>query len=165
MISIWLCPTHEDELYFQKIINKLSENYNSPIFLPHCTLLGGIKLNEFDLENIIDISIDNIGLIKIKSNGIDYTNIIWKTVFIKLVLDKKLKTLQEKFYKQIEPNIDYKFDPHISLMYKILPDNTKKEIINSLDLKNSFKMNKIAIVNTGQNVSEWEIILEKKINA
>ena len=50
-------------------------------------------------------------------------------------------------------------------MYKILPDNTKKEIINSLDLKNSFKMNKIAIVNTGQNVSEWEIILEKKINA
>ena len=66
MISIWLCPTHEDELYLQKIINKLSENYNSPIFLPHCTLLGGIKLNEFDLENIIDISIDNIGLIKIK---------------------------------------------------------------------------------------------------
>ena len=165
MISIWLCPTHEDELYLQKIINKLSENYNIPIFLPHCTLLGGIKLNEFDLETIIDISIDNIGLIKIKSNGIDYTNIIWKTVFIKLVLDKKLKTLQEKFYKQIEPNIDYKFDPHISLMYKILPDNTKKEIINSLDLKNSFKMNKIAIVNTGQNVSEWEIILEKKINA
>ena len=44
-------------------------------------------------------------------------------------------------------------------------DSTKKEIINSLDLKNSFKMNKIAIVNTGQNVSEWEIILEKKINA
>ena len=50
MISIWLCPTHEDELYLQKIINKLSENYNSPIFLPHCTLLGGIKLNEFDLR-------------------------------------------------------------------------------------------------------------------
>ena len=86
MISIWLCPTHEDELYLQKIINKLSENYNSPIFLPHCTLLGGVKLNEFDLENIIDISIENIGLIKIKSNGIDYTNIIWKTVFIKLVI-------------------------------------------------------------------------------
>ena len=42
---------------------------------------------------------------------------------------------------------------------------SKKEIINSLDLKNSFKMNKIAIVNTGQNVSEWEVILEKKINA
>ena len=82
-----------------------------------------------------------------------------------LILDKKLKTLQEKFYKQIEPNIEYKFDPHISLMYKILPDNTKKEIINFLDLKSSFKMNKIAIVNTGQNVSEWEIILEKKINA
>jgi Cyclic phosphodiesterase-like protein. len=96
LIFIWLCPSHEDELYIQKIINKLSENYNSPIFLPHCTLLGGLKLNEFDLENIIDISIDNIGLIKIKSNGIDYTNTIWKTLFIKLVLDKKLKTIQEK---------------------------------------------------------------------
>ena len=65
----------------------------------------------------------------------------------------------------IKPNIEYKFDPHISLIYKIIAENTKKEIVNSLNFKNSFKMNKIAAVKTGQNVSEWEIIVEREFYA
>ena len=51
MISIWLCPDNDDELYIQNIINDLSDIHNCVRFYPHCTLLSGIKENN-DLENI-----------------------------------------------------------------------------------------------------------------
>ena len=49
--------------------------------------------------------------------------------------------------------------------YKKLSLEQKTKIMKKIISKKCFTMNKIAIVNTGQNVSEWEIILEKKINA
>ena len=59
----------------------------------------------------------------------------------------------------------YQFLPHISLIYKKLSLEQKTKIMKKIISKKCFTMNKIAIVNTGQNVSEWEVILEKKINA
>jgi len=165
LISIWLCPDYNNELYLQNVINSLSGIHNSPRFSPHCTLVGGIKSNKHGLENIIDNSIDNIGPIIVKSKRISYTNILWKTVFIELVVNKDLKSLQNSIYTEIKSNIDYKFDPHISLIYKLMPNNIKKEIINSLHLKNSFKMDKIVAVKTGQNILDWKIIVEREFYA
>ena len=88
MISIWLCPDYENELYLQNIINNLSHNYNSPIFSPHCTLVSGLKFDKYELENIIDISIQNIEPIIVKSNRIGFANILWKTLFIELIQRK-----------------------------------------------------------------------------
>ena len=56
MISIWLCPDYNNELYLQNVINCLSDIHNSPRFFPHCTLASGIKSNKHELENIIDNS-------------------------------------------------------------------------------------------------------------
>ena len=72
MISIWLCPDYNNELYLQNVINCLSDIHNSPRFSPHCTLVSGIKSNKHELENIIDNSIDNIGSIIVKSKKISY---------------------------------------------------------------------------------------------
>ena len=165
MISIWLCPDYNNELYLQNVINCLSDIHNSPRFFPHCTLASGIKSNKHELENIIDNSIDNIGPIIVQSKRISYTNILWKTVFIELVVSKDLKSLQNSIYTEIKSNIDYKFDPHISLIYKLMPNDIKKEIINSLHLKNSFKMDKIVAVKTGQNILDWKIIVEREFYA
>ena len=113
MISIWLCPDYNNELYLQNVINSLSDIHNSPRFSPHCTLVGGIKSNKYELEKIIDNSIDNIGPIIVQSKRISYTNILWKTVFIELVVNKNLKSLQNSIYTEIKSNIDYKFDPSL----------------------------------------------------
>ena len=55
MISIWLCPDNDDELYIQNIINDLSDIHNCARFYPHCTLLSGVKENKNDLEKIEQI--------------------------------------------------------------------------------------------------------------
>ena len=165
MISIWLCPNNKDTLYLQHIINNLSGIHNSESFFPHCTLVSGIKLNRSELDTILDKSINNYGPIIVNSKRIHYSNILWKTVFIELLDSKDLISLQKKLFKQIKSDIEYKFDPHISLIYKIMPEYIKKEIIDSLSLQNSFKMNKVVAVKTDQNIVDWKIIVERELYA
>ena len=94
MISIWLCPNNKDKLYLQHIINHFSDIHNSVPFLPHCTLLSGVKLNRSELSKILDKFIDNFGPIIVKSKRISYSNILWKTVYIELADRKDLISLQ-----------------------------------------------------------------------
>ena len=165
MISIWLCPDYKDELYLQNIINHLSDIHNSESFLPHCTLVSGIKLNRSELATILDKSIDNIDPIIVESKRISYTKILWKTVFIELLGSKDLISLQKNIFKQIKSDIKYKFEPHISLIYKIMPEYIKKEIIYSLHLQNSYRMNKVLAVRTDRNIVDWKIIAERDLYA
>lgn len=165
MISIWLCPDNKDKLYLQHIINHLSDIHNSAPFLPHCTLLSGVKLNRSELSKILDKCIDNFGPIIVKSKRISYSNILWKTVYIELADRKDLISLQKNIFKQIKSDKKYIFEPHISLIYKIMPEYIKKEIIDSLSLQNSFKMNKVVAVKTDQNIVDWEIIVERELYA
>jgi len=165
LISIWLCPDNKDKLYLQHIINHLSDIHNSAPFLPHCTLLSGVKLNRSELSKILDKCIDNFGPIIVKSKRISYSNILWKTVYIELADRKDLISLQKNIFKQIKSDKKYIFEPHISLIYKIMPEYIKKEIIDSLYLQNSFKMNKVVAVKTDQNIVDWEIIVERELYA
>ena len=165
MISIWLCPDNKDKLYLQHIISHLSDIHNSAPFLPHCTLLSGIKLNRSELSKILDKCIDNFGPIIVKSKRISYSNILWKTVYIELADSKDLLLLQKNIFKQIKSDKKYIFEPHISLIYKMMPEYIKKEIIDSLSLQNSFKMNKVVAVKTDQNIVDWEIIVERELYA
>jgi len=165
LISIWLCPDNKDKLYLQHIINHLSDIHNSEPFLPHCTLLSGVKLNRSELAKILDKSIDNFGPIIVKSKRISYSNILWKTVYIELADRKDLISLQKNIFKQIKSDNKYIFEPHISLIYKMMPEYIKKEIIDSLSLQNSFKMNKLVAVKTDQNIVDWEIIVERELYA
>lgn len=165
MISIWLCPDNKDKLYLQHIINHLSDIHNSAPFLPHCTLLSGVKLNRSELSKILDKCIDNFGPIIVKSKRISYSNILWKTVYIELADRKDLISLQKNIFKQIKSDNKYIFEPHISLIYKMMPEYIKKEIIDSLSLQNSFKMNKLVAVKTDQNIVDWEIIVERELYA
>jgi len=48
--SIWLMFVKEDELKLQKLIDHLCNEFNSPSFKPHLTLLSKIK----NRDNLID---------------------------------------------------------------------------------------------------------------
>jgi hypothetical protein len=59
----------------------------------------------------------------------------------------------------------YEFLPHISLIYKEMLEEQKEDIIRNLSVRNSYKMDKIIAMRTGQNVDQWENITEVQLNA
>lgn len=46
-----------------------------------------------------------------------------------------------------------------------MPEYIKKEIIHSLHLQNTYKMNKVMAVRTDQNIVDWKIVAERDLNA
>ena len=165
MISIWLIPAREDARYIQVIINNLSTNYQAPVFSPHCTLYSPIDLPTAELKKILERSAKNMKSFYVKKTMISHTEDIWKTIFIELLRSSELEQLQQAVIRQFHVEHPYDFSPHISLLYKELPDKKKENIIRNLQVKNSFKMDKIAAVRTGPNVDNWETVVEIPFHA
>ena len=69
---------------------------------------------------------------------------------------KKYPTAAEKAdLQKIETDV---LNPHISLIYKNMPSNYKKEIIKNLKLKKQFKINSISILNYSNKIENWKIV-------
>ena len=165
MISIWLIPAREDAQYIQVIIDNLSINYQAPVFSPHCTLYSPIDLPKAELKKILERSAKNMKSFYVKNIMISHTENLWKTIFIELLRSSELEQLQQEVISQFQVEQPYKFSPHISLLYKEIPDKIKEDIIRNLQVKNSFKMDKIAAVQTGPNVDNWEKVVEIPFHA
>ena len=165
MISIWLIPAREDAQYIQVIIDNLSINYQAPVFSPHCTLYSPIDLPKAELKKILEQSAKNMKSFYVKNIMISHTKDIWKTIFIELLRSSELEQLQQEVISQFQVEKPYKFSPHISLLYKEISDKIKEDIIRNLQVKNSFKMDKIAAVRTGPNVDNWETVVEIPFHA
>jgi len=165
LISIWLIPAREDAQYIQVIIDNLSINYQAPVFSPHCTLYSPIDLPKAELKKILERSAKNMKSFYVKNIMISHTEDLWKTIFIKLLRSSELEQLQQEVISQFQVEQPYKFSPHISLLYKEIPDKKKEDVIRNLQVKNSFKMDKIAAAQTGPNVDNWEKVVEIPFHA
>ena len=170
--SIWLVPCEEDEAYLSEVIQDLAEEYNAPLFRPHCTLYSPVT-DISAAESILNsIAFDPITVTK---TGIRNSDSLWKTVFIELEKSHELSTFQYQIESQLlNPNPNpppagtsvqagnpYSFKPHISLIYKEMPEEEKESIIRKLNLKENYQMDKIAIVKTGENILGWGTVFIK----
>ena len=165
MVSIWLIPAPKDAQYIQAIINNLAATYQAPVFDSHCTLYSPTDLPAAELKQILEQSANNMKSFYVKKAMISHTENIWKTIFIELLRSPELEQLQQAVISQFPKGQPYEFLPHISLLYKEIPDKKKEDIIRNLQVKNSFKMDKIAAVRTGPNVDNWATVVEIPFHA
>ena len=165
MVSIWLIPAPADAQYLQGIINNLAATYQAPVFNTHCTLYSPTDLPALEIKKILEQSANNMESFYVKKATISHTENIWKTIFIELLRSSELEQLQQEVISQFQVEQPYKFSPHISLLYKEIPDKKKEDIIRNLQVKNSFKMDKLAAVRTGPNVDNWITVVEIPFHA
>ena len=156
--SIWLIPSDFDGDLISNSIESLSKKYLAPIFNPHCTIFSPIT-NLYKAQTIINQLEQKIFQVVVEK--IDESDDIWKTVFLKLVNDPTLKKINALFNDAFPQT--YQFDPHISLIYKKLDAKKRKSILSKLDMKKSFVIDKITIVNTSGLVESWETVYSKRL--
>ena len=162
-LSAWLNPEEKHFGQLQELINRLAQENNSPTFIPHCTLVGEIILDSNFSFDEIDIFCAQANPITLNVSKIMSEKTLFKSLYIQLKKEKIIVNFQEKlanFFINREP---YKFDPHLSLMYKIVSAEKQKKIISCISLPDQINFNYISIVNTGQNVDEWKIVQTQKL--
>ncbi len=163
--SVWFVPGKKDKEYLDKIIKDLANKYDSPIFIPHLTLFVDVKAGEENLKSTVDEIFANVKPFKIKKKGLNQSENFYKTAFIEFENNDYFKDLFNALSEKIEQRDFSTFKPHLSLIYKTLPEKERINIINSLDIKNEFTIGNVYInrndPNDYPNVNGWKIIYKK----
>ncbi|MEO9309437.1 MAG: hypothetical protein ABI337_03985 [Nitrososphaera sp.] len=150
--SVWLEPTIKDLKYLSKIIKRLGRKYNAPLFTPHITVYSNIA-RYTQASRAVD-ACANFSKIFVTRGKICHSNYLWKTLYIEIKKDRGLRLINNTLRSNLENR--YEFAPHISLIYKKLDTNTKKQIIKGLKLKRIYAFDKITIIRSAKNVTKWK---------
>jgi 2'-5' RNA ligase len=150
--SVWLEPTANDSRYLSKIIKHLARKYGAPIFAPHITLYGGIR-RYVQARNTAN-ACNDLSKIRVVATRMRHSDCLWKTLYLEIKKDKDLQRINGVLKTNLTNK--YEFAPHISLIYKTLDSRTKRRIAKDLNLKRSYKFDKITIIRSSKTVSKWK---------
>lgn len=156
--SIWIIPTEPLLTELKNLIVKYADDFKSPKFTPHLTLLG-----EVDNPEKIKELVDKIHNFNVLVKEVTYSDKYFQCVFALVEKSEPLmnanKLAREIFQRQNDPE----FTPHISLIYGTVDKTIKKQICEELgSIDTSFSVDKIYLVSPGEP-EKWEIIEEYEI--
>ena len=160
MHAIWLTFSKSDRDYLKKISDTISEKYQAPKFEPHITIYGLVDSEISLIDSIAKEVILNCNSFLVKKSEILQSEELWKTVYIELKMNAQLELIHKNLKKHFEKILKYEFNPHISLIYKILPIQEKIKIINELDIKKEFMINKLVVQKFFSDIEKWKIVKE-----
>ncbi len=160
--SLWLVPSENHNKHLQDAINRLSQEYSTPLLEPHVTLYGRIVGEKAEmLEKTRELA-GRISQLSIQFTGFYQSNQFFRSLFMGVKhtseLDDAYRTAQFIFESFLPSGYrGREFIPHLSLMYGNIPEEQKKRIIQSLDsfLLDSFFVNRISLYSLGEEPASW----------
>ncbi|MBC8502033.1 MAG: hydrolase [Nitrosopumilus sp.] len=158
MYAIWLLFNKTDTKYLKKIIKEFSNEFDSPIFVPHITVYALLNLDIKLIKKIVKRSIQDIEPFIIEKSRIKESDEIWKTLFVEIKMNRELNAINNNLKFELIKSSKYKFSPHISLLYKKTKKKNRILSVKNLKIKTKFQIDKIGILKFSNNVNEWKII-------
>lgn len=164
--SIWLVPKGAVNNRLSKIIDELSERYNSPRFVPHVGLVGGFNGDE-------DVLISKTKSLskKLHPFGVSLTDVSCRDEFFRslFILVEKTPEFMEAYeaardtfncYGELYDRENYM--PHLSLIYANLDKETKGDIMRKISrsFNISFEVDNISLFHSNERDKIWTKIKE-----
>ncbi len=154
--SLWIVPEKKELDELTILIQKLSERFKSPLFVPHMTLVGGISQKEGEIEEKTKRLASNLKPFEVELEKIDYEEIWNRTLYIR---GKDSSLLSYAFERS-----DYTFEtgnippfPHMSLAYGAFSNKSKEEAIREIgeNYPAKFRASSLHLFYTQGHVDGW----------
>jgi 2'-5' RNA ligase len=163
--SLWLMPS--DQIYNQlsNTISQLSNQYATPVFQPHITLLGDVTGDVGELSSQAQQLALRLRRFQVTLTTVDYLPAYFRCLFIRAeetsALVEANRIARELFHREQ----DAKFMPHLSLMYGDFDLETKQQIIASIgrEFKMTFSVNRIHLLSCNGEPKAWYHVREFEI--
>ena len=133
ILTYWLIPAEPARSYFASLIADLGARFDAPVFDPHLT----IYVTQAEDENpgeLLERALAGAKSFRLSPTGVEFSDKFTKTVFVQFESNEELAALSAKFRAASTSHENYELNPHLSLIYKTMPRETKAEIVNSLSL-------------------------------
>ncbi len=131
-VSFWLLPGAASMQVFAQRIDDLARRYDAPRFMPHVTVHVDRVVPHADLAGILEEAAACIGPFVMQAGPTDHLPLRFKTLFVTLsggdiiglaaALAASVRRWRPEPAESKEPAAGYRLEPHLSLLYKELPE-------------------------------------------
>lgn len=155
--SIWLIPSEEIHDELSGLLHRLSQQFNSPIFEPHITLIPGIEEPIEIIKRKTKQLANNCGYFTIEFSNFGFSDEYFKSLYLNVKYSEELFRAYDEANKIFDRLNSPPFHPHLSLFYGNMNQNEKDKIIlenrNLLDI--SFEVKQLNLYSTKGFSSDW----------
>src|SRR5687767_3987929 len=127
ILTYWLIPAEPARSHFASVVSDLAARFDAPIFEPHITVYATVMGKE-DGAAVLEQVIANCRVYSLRISGLDHADEFTKTVFVQFHPNDALSRLSTNFREASSMKDEYELNPHLSLIYKTLPPESKAEI-------------------------------------
>jgi hypothetical protein len=167
ILTYWLCPAEPIRSYFSGIIRDLAERFDAPIFEPHVTI-SVTRSNDENPNGILARALKDRGTYRLSVRGLGYSDKFTETVFVQFEPDAEVARLSSDFRRASAVQNDYELNPHLSLIYKTMARETKRQLAASIRFPFSevrFDSAKAVIspakIESRADVEAWRVVAEE----
>ena len=127
VIAYWLLPAPPVRNFFRETIQNLAAKYEAPIFEPHLTLAVGADSANEAPERFAHLP---QGPVELRALEVAWTSKYVKTLFVRFESSPRALQLRASLGGNEED-----FDPHLSLLYKRLPQKEQIRLATEIRLR------------------------------
>ena len=164
-------PSADAKPFFASVIGELAERLEAPAFEPHVTLQGG-KLDEQAAIALLERVAACTAPLRLQIAGIEYSEKFTKTLYVQFKASAEASAISAEFASGMGSDGGYEFDPHLSLLYKDMPERDKERLARELTFpfdNVSFDGVKLvsvpASIKTPEDVRAWRTLGERRLAA
>lgn len=158
--SLWLRPLGDIAFRIQQRINKLSDQYDTPSFEPHVTLLSGLRYGETELIQLTETLAGALSPFELLLTKAGYRNKFYQSLFVHIKKSDELMNAYNTALQLFGREADEEFIPHLSLMYGDLSQKEKERILSVMgrEFHIRFEVHSLLLVKTEGKPDEWKKI-------
>jgi 2'-5' RNA ligase len=166
IITYWLCPQEPARGQCAALIQDLASRFDAPSFEPHVTIhvaAAGSEIPSTTFEQILK----GLATYRLFVRGIEYSDEFTKTLFIQFKPNAALAQLSEDLRRVSASPSDYQLNPHLSLLYKDLDPEMKRQLATSISLPfDEIVFNRVnavispAEIRSRADVEAWRVIAD-----
>jgi 2'-5' RNA ligase len=167
VIAYWLIPAEPAHRFFQDLINDLARRYDAPVFEPHVTSYVGANRTDA-LETVLSKAAQDCEPIVLQALEVSHSDEFIKTLVVEFGLNTKLLPLNQVIRSAAQDSSDYDLKPHLSLLYKRISVQTRRQLARSIEVPfsevvfDSLKAVRcISPTQSRADVEVWRVVSEK----
>ena len=160
MFHLWLVPTGAVYDRLAGVIADLSVRYDGPAFDPHLTLLGRLEGEEASLVDRTHQLARALQPFEVRLKEPGYEEQYFRCLFLPAEPSSPFLEAHRQTTQIFDAQPTSAFDPHVSLLYGMFPENLKREIINALpaDLPGTLLLSRLQLIRAGStNPQDWQV--------
>ena len=158
-VSLWLVPEHSRETRLAKIIDGLSEEWGTPRFAPHVTLLGNLRGSEREILAEAECLAAELEPVPLRSLELGWSDQFYRAFYLVVQKQPALLRAHAAAADAFRRAPEREYFPHLSLAYGDLNEEQRRQARSAVGQDfGSCRAERLDVVRTTGPPESWETL-------